>query len=113
MVVSCLYIAPASEADRKDLKAWEERAGVNLDDNDTIFGWDPTEPPCAVLESDPGDIVLFSQYIFHAAFGGWDGRRMVNTVWLTKPALNDSVQEREWGDMPRNMHELRKELSRR
>ena len=69
-------IAPASEEDRAELEAWEKRSGVNLDDNDTIFGWAPTQIPSTVFESNPGDVVLFSQYIFHASFGGWDGRRM-------------------------------------
>ena len=104
-------IAPASEADRIELEAWEKRSGVNLDDNDTIFGWDPSEIPCDYLESSPGDVVLFSQYIFHAAFGGRDGRRMVSTGWFSKPHLHDAVQEYQWGDRPRNLHTLRKELN--
>ena len=81
--------APASESDRIELEAWEKRSGVNLDDNNTIFGWDPTGIPSTVLESDPGDIVVFSQHCFHAAFGGRDGRRMVAATWASAPMKDD------------------------
>ena len=104
-------IAPASEEDRAELEAWEKRSGVNLDDNDTIFGWAPTQIPSTVFESNPGDVVLFSQYIFHASFGGWDGRRMVNTVWFSNPKPDDPIQEYEFGEYPRNMQLLRRELN--
>ena len=82
-------IAPASEADRIELEAWEKRSGVNLDDNDTIFGYEPSEIPCASLDSDPGDVGLFNQCIFHAAFGGRDGRRMVAPTWASAPMKDD------------------------
>ena len=81
--------APAAEADRIELEAWEKRSGVNLDANNTIFGWDPTEIPSTVLESNPGDIVVFSQHCFHAAFGGRDGRRMVAATWASAPMKDD------------------------
>ena len=33
-------IAPASDADKKELSDWEEATGIDLDDNNTIYGTD-------------------------------------------------------------------------
>ena len=52
-------IAPASEADKKELSDWEEATGIDLDNNNTIYGTDPLDIPSAALESDPGDVVFF------------------------------------------------------
>ena len=85
-------IAPASEADRRELDAWGKRSGVNLDDNNTIYGYEPSEIPCAALETNPGDVGFFNQCIFHAAFGGRDGRRMVAPTWASAPVKGDDFK---------------------
>ena len=75
----------ASAADEKELRDWEEETGIDLDDNHTIYGVDPLGVPSAPLESEPGDVVFFNQLLFHAAFGGKIGRRMVAMTWASVP----------------------------
>ena len=92
-------IAPASDADKKELSDWEGQTGIDLDDNNTIYGTDPLDIPSAALESDPGDAVFFNQLIFHAAFGGKTGRRMVAFTWAQAPSTPEHVTGREAAGM--------------
>ncbi len=92
-------IAPASDADKKELSDWEEATGIDLDDNKTIYGTDPLDIPSAALESDPGDAVFFNQLIFHAAFGGRTGRRMVAYTWAQAPSTPEHITGREAAGM--------------
>ena len=78
-------VGAAGENERTELDEWAIESGINMDEDNTIFGWDPTEIPSTALESDPGDVVLFNQCIFHAAFGGKTGRRMVAMTWAADP----------------------------
>ena len=84
-------IAPASEADRRELEDWEQETGIDLDEDKTIFGTDPLDIPSAALESDPGDLVFFNQLIFHAAFGGRTGRRMVAFTYAEAPSTDEHI----------------------
>ena len=70
-------IAPAGQKGRIELEDWQEYSGINMDEDNTIFGVDPITIPAAHMESMPGDVVFFNQCIFHASFGGATGRRMV------------------------------------
>ena len=63
-----------------------------MDEYNIIFGWDPTEIPSIALESDPRNVVLFNQCIFHAAFGGNIGRRMVAMTWAADPTQPGHVK---------------------
>jgi ectoine hydroxylase-related dioxygenase (phytanoyl-CoA dioxygenase family) len=49
------------------------------------YGVDGSEIPCVALESEPGDVVVFDQGLFHASFGGKTGRRMFTLNFITKP----------------------------
>jgi Phytanoyl-CoA dioxygenase (PhyH) len=53
---------------------------------DSVYGVKGSEIPCASLESEPGDMVIFDQRLFHASFGGKTGRRMFTLNFVTKPA---------------------------
>ena len=87
-------IAPASKADEKELSDWEEETGIDLDDDGTIYGTDPLGIPAAALESDPGDVLFFNQLIFHGAFGGRTGRRMVAMTWAQAPSTPEHITGR-------------------
>ncbi|GIS64313.1 MAG: hypothetical protein CM1200mP3_05610 [Chloroflexota bacterium] len=55
-----------------------------MDKDNTIFGWEtPNEIPSTALESNPGDVVLFNQCIFHAALEAKRGPRMVAKTWAS------------------------------
>ena len=45
---------------------------------EAAFGVDDRDMPCAVLETDPGDVIVFDQKIKHATFGG--GKRRM--FWM-------------------------------
>ena len=38
------------------------------------FGVSPKEIPSYPIQSDPGDLIVFTESVVHAAFGGRDGR---------------------------------------
>ena len=78
-------VGAAGDNERAEIDEWAKESGINMDKDNTIFGWDPTEIPSTALESNPGDVVLFNQCIFHAAFGGKTGRRMVAMTWAADP----------------------------
>ena len=82
-------IAPAGEKGRIELEDWQEYSGIDMDEDNTIFGVDPITSPSAHMESIPGDVVLFNQCIFHASFGGATGRRMVAMSWASSPTEDD------------------------
>ncbi len=52
---------------------------------DSVYGVEGSEIPSVALESDPGDMVIFDQRLFHASFGGKTGRRMFTLNFITKP----------------------------
>jgi ectoine hydroxylase-related dioxygenase (phytanoyl-CoA dioxygenase family) len=53
---------------------------------DSVFGVNGSEIPAVSLESEPGDMVIFDQRLFHASFGGKTGRRMFTMNFVPKPA---------------------------
>jgi len=57
------------------LHSHDIRFGSTLE---TAFGVDDRDMPCAVLETDPGDVIVFDQKIKHATFGG--GKRRM--FWM-------------------------------
>jgi len=57
------------------------------------FGVTSERLPAVPLESDPGDVVLFSQHLWHASFGGSDHRRMFTLNFTTKPTEEAHVAD--------------------
>ena len=55
------------------------------------FGVAPENIPCVALESKPGDLVLFHQCTWHAAFGGQNNRRYIAWKFAAKPFADDQV----------------------
>jgi hypothetical protein len=52
------------------------------------FGVARADVPCAYLESEPGDVVMFHQTMWHATFGGGAGRRMLALSYAPYPATD-------------------------
>ena len=78
--------------------------GLDLDDDDAIFGVNPEDLPSAPLESNPGDVVMFNQYCFHSAFGGRTGRRMFTMNFAQLPTTESHF------DYFRNLYKGRSEI---
>ena len=53
------------------------------------FGIPPSEVPCHAIDSEPGDLVFFSHQVWHGAFGGKTGRRLIALNYKAKPTTDD------------------------
>ncbi len=51
----------------------------------TPFGMAGADVPAFPAESDPGDVVLFSEDLWHGSFGGRGGRRMFTLIYYENP----------------------------
>ena len=58
----------------------------------TPFGVTGAQVPAYPLESDPGDMVFFSESLWHSSFGGRAGRRMFTLIYGENP---DTVEKRD------------------
>ena len=56
------------------------------------FGLDPAAIPSLPLESDPGDVVIFTESLWHGSFGGGVGRRMFTLNFLEQPTTEDHLE---------------------
>ena len=68
------------------------------DPGDIAFGAASNELPCVVLESEPGDVVVFSETVYHASFGG------TSRLQLTAQFGPNPTSEEEVLDL-RKMHD--------
>ena len=57
------------------------------------YGIDGAEIPSFPLESDPGDVVMFDQRLWHASFGGRTGRRMFTLNFGGKPRAEADYED--------------------
>ena len=87
----CLRVIPGSHRAeyRKHLKVLKQQYD---DAGATPFGVTGAQVPAYPLESDPGDMVFFSESLWHSSFGGRAGRRMVTLIYGENP---DTVEKRD------------------
>ena len=52
---------------------------------------DLPDVPCAVLASEPGDVVAFDLRLWHASYGGSEDRKMCTVVYYNNPKNEDEV----------------------
>jgi ectoine hydroxylase-related dioxygenase (phytanoyl-CoA dioxygenase family) len=63
----------------------------NITEEEPLFGVEPSEVPAVALESQPGDVVFFNQYLYHASFGGRTGRRMFTMNFTVNPTTDEQI----------------------
>ena len=56
-----------------------------------VYGLGPTEIPGIALKSDPGDVVFFSQKIYHGVYGKQPGRRYLKLRFVAWPETDEAV----------------------
>ena len=56
-----------------------------------IYGLNPTDLPGVAVESDPGDIVFFSQKIYHGVYGKQPGRRYLKLRFVAWPETDEQI----------------------
>ena len=97
----CLRVIPGSH--RNYLRMIDSRWSMAPDYMDIIrhgrfqaedfkpFGLEPTEVPCFPLESQPGDVLVHTEDILHAAFGGPPGRFQLAISFIADPTTDEQV----------------------
>ena len=56
----------------------------------------PEEVPCHVCETTPGDVIGFDMRASHAAFNGFDGRRLCTVLFYVNPKNDAEVAGARW-----------------
>jgi len=67
------------------------RAPKRENDVESGFGVKAWEVPCTVLETSPGDMVIFDQNLWHSSFFGAVGRRMFTLSFGEYPKNEDDI----------------------
>ena len=86
----CLRVIPGSH--RSPL--FESLAPLNLQHDDSSampMGVLGSGIPCVDLESEPGDLVVFLEEVYHAAFGGRTGRPRIALNFDAAPMTEDRI----------------------
>ena len=55
------------------------------------FGLLPPDVPCYAIESQPGDVVVFTEHTLHAAFGGKPGRHQYAMTFMADPKTDHEM----------------------
>jgi hypothetical protein len=56
-----------------------------------VYGISPTDMPGVVIDSDPGDIVFFTQKIYHGVYGKQPGRRYLKLRFVVWPETDEQI----------------------
>ena len=96
----CLRIVPGSHRNYQRLvdSRWqlapdylEVLRNRNTSPDFRPFDVPPDEVPCMYLETEPGDVLVFTEDICHAAFGGQKGRYQVTINFLANPRTDEQL----------------------
>ena len=55
------------------------------------YGVAPSEVPCMFLETEPGDVLVFTEDLCHSSFGGQAGRYQVTLNFLANPRTDEQL----------------------
>ncbi|MGW2182438.1 phytanoyl-CoA dioxygenase family protein [Streptomyces sp. NPDC001732] len=72
--------------------SWDDFA-AEMENPARHLGMEPTEVPCFVVESSPGDLIAFDPHSYHASFGGADNRRQITTTYAAVPESPEGRRE--------------------
>ncbi len=66
--------------------------GAEAEDTaEQVYGMSPTDIPAVVVESDPGDVVFFTQKIYHGVYGMQPGRRYLKLRFAAWPETDEEI----------------------
>lgn len=82
----CLRVIPGSHLD-----CYQDAVRKVMSDNH--HGRSQQEIPSVALESDPGDVVMFNQRLWHSSVGGKTGRRMMAMSFAENPVAPEQIDE--------------------
>ncbi len=86
----CLRVIPGSHREpyHSSLKLLRRH---RADPPEYPYGLTGDQIPADPLESDPGDVVLFNQALWHASFGGGSRRRMFTLNFTAPPTTDEEI----------------------
>jgi ectoine hydroxylase-related dioxygenase (phytanoyl-CoA dioxygenase family) len=67
--------------------------GGRKDPDHEAFGLRGPDVPCVALDSEPGDVIVFTESTFHSSFGSNTGRLQIYTEYLANPTTADQVAD--------------------
>ena len=73
---------------------YDDLLPLNEQEEDTtrkVYRLSPTDIPGVVVESDPGDIVFFTQKIYHGVYGMQPGRRYLKLRFAAWPETDEEI----------------------
>ena len=86
----CLCVIPGSQrrpyADNLE-PLWRQQD----DPSNMTFGFAGKDIPCVPLESEPGDVVVFTESVYHASFGSKTPRLLITAQYGANPTTEDQV----------------------
>ncbi len=91
---------------RSHLQGWEG----NLD-TQALWGIEMEEVPCAVMDNQPGDVIVFNLKTLHNALGGGNRRRMLN-ILACSPCRTGTEMDFLRSRLPAHRDRLRWDLMR-
>ena len=65
---------------------------LNKAASEPLLGMPQSEIPCVALEIEPGDVVLFTEAMLHASFGGRPGRHQHAVSFFKNPITESEVE---------------------
>ena len=85
-----LRVIPGSHRDplHSELQDFQ---GDHVGENPTFFGLHGSQIPSYALESEPGDLVIFSQSLFHGVYGKQPGRRYLAFKFAARPTTDQHL----------------------
>ncbi len=60
--------------------------------SDELYGVGAADLPCAAIETRPGDLVVFNQYLFHGVFKKQPDRRYLALKFIERPSTAEQVR---------------------
>ena len=57
----------------------------HVEDDPTFFGMDGADVPCYAVETDPGDMLMFNQSLYHSVYGKTGRRRYIALKYAARP----------------------------
>ena len=88
----CLRIIPGTHRiGNPDL--FKDLRTTNKNPKYSPFGLSPSEIPCVALESNPGDVLVFTEKVIHGSFGGSSKRLQICASFFANPTTEEQTSE--------------------
>ena len=88
----CLRIIPGSH--RQPLADHLKPLSREADEPQTMFfGIADQDIPCVALETDPGDVIVFTERVYHSAYGSKIGRLQITAEYGSNPTNDEQIAE--------------------